>query len=404
MKILQINTVINKGSTGRICEEIGNVILNNGWESHIAFGRNPRSCKSASYRIANRLDVLLHVLLTRIFDLHGKGSIKSTKNLIRYITKIKPDLIHLHNIHGYYLNIHYLFTYLNNSSIPIVWTLHDCWPFTGHCAYFSYVKCTKWQSQCFKCPQINQYPKSILIDNSRKNYNDKKRLFSSNPNLTLVPVSNWLGKILSNSFLSKKRVNVIHNGINIEVFKPVDSKIRMKYNLESKFIILGVANIWEERKGLKDFLTLSSSLEKDEVIILIGITSHDMNKLPSNIIGINRTENINELAEFYSTSDVYLNLTYEDNFPTTNLESLACGTPVITYNTGGSPEAIDEYTGIIVEQGNISDAVLAIRKIKSFGKKHYTLNCRKRAIENYNNKDRFNEYLLLYKELTEKNS
>lgn len=401
MKILlQINSVVNSGSTGRIAEEIGQTAIAAGWESYIAYGRNERPSSSKLIKIGTDKDIKLHGLQTRLFDRHGLGSRGATDEFIKQIEVIKPDIIHLHNIHGYYINMEVLFHYLKKVNIPVVWTFHDCWPITGHCSHFTFVGCEKWKTQCYSCPQKKGYPASYFIDRSKKNYNLKKELFNSLPNLTLVPVSQWLAGILNESILQNFPIKVINNGINTEVFKPsMISDFRKKYGLKDKFILLGVASVWEERKGLKDFIELSKLLNSDYQIVLVGLTKKQIELLPKNILGIERTESVDALADIYSTSDVFINPTYEDNFPTTNLESLACGTPVITYKTGGSPEAIDVSTGIVVEQGNIQGLVDAINVIKDNGKQYYSEACVKRAHRLYKKEDRYKEYIQLYNEL-----
>jgi len=399
-KILQINTVVNSGSTGRITEEIGQLAIKAGWKSYIAYGRNERPSKSELIKVGNEWDNKIHGLQTRLFDRHGLASTKSTNNFIEQIEKIKPDIIHLHNIHGYFLNYEILFSFLNVVNIPVVWTLHDCWPITGHCTYFTYVGCDKWETECFSCPQKTKYPASILIDRSKKNFNRKKKLFNSLTDVTMVPVSNWMSEILKQSFLNKYPVKVIHNGINTDVFKPIsETEFRSKYGLEEKFVILGVANMWDERKGMRDFIELSKILDSNFQIVLVGLTKKQIEKLPKNILGIGFTNSVEELVEIYSVSNVFINPTYEDNFPTTNLESLACGTPVITYNVGGSPEAVDEMTGIVLEKGNINQLVKAIMQIKQKGKNFYSEACVKRAQRLYKKEDRFKEYIELYEEL-----
>lgn len=398
--LLQINSVVNSGSTGRIAEEIGQTAIAAGWKSYIAYGRNDRPSQSELIKIGNDWDIKMHGFQTRLFDRHGLGSRSATKELIGKIKEISPDIIHLHNIHGYYINIVILINYLQKTNIPIVWTFHDCWPITGHCSYFSFVGCEKWKKKCYECPQKTSYPASWLVDRSEKNFRLKKELFTSLPNLTLVPVSQWLSGILKESFLKGYPIKVIHNGINTDVFNPSSSSdFRAKHGLENKFILLGVASVWSPRKGLKDFIELSKHLNSDYQIVLIGLSREQIEQLPDNILGIERTESVEELAELYASSDVYVNPTYEDNFPTTNLESLACGTPVITYQTGGSPEAIDNETGIVVEQGNIHKLIEAINQIKGEDKNTYSDACEKRANRLYRKEDRYREYLELYNQL-----
>lgn len=399
-KLLQINSVVNSGSTGRIAEEIGLTAIEAGWESYIAYGRNERSSASELIKVGTERDIKLHGLQTRLFDRHGLGSKRATNELIRQIEVIEPNVIHLHNIHGYYINIEVLFHYLKNANVPVVWTFHDCWPITGHCSYFSYVGCEKWKSQCFECPQKSGYPASYFIDRSKKNYILKKELFNSLPNLTLVPVSQWLSGILEESFLQNYPIKVINNGINTEVFKPSESTdLHNKYQLENKFILLGVATSWEARKGLKDYIGLSKMLNSDFQIVLVGLTRKQREQLPENIIGVERTESVEELAEIYSSADIVLNLSYEETFGLTTVEGFACGTPGIVYNATASPELMNDSTGLIVEPGDINGLMKAIQEIKRNGKQSYTDACVNRAHRLYKKEDRYREYLELYQSL-----
>jgi len=363
----------------------------------MCYGRNERPSQSQLIKIGTDWDIKMHGLQTRLFDRHGLCSKSATQAFMKQIEAIKPDVIHLHNIHGYYLNIEVLFNFLRISKIPVVWTLHDCWPFTGHCAYFDFVGCVKWQTQCNNCPQTRTYPASFFIDRSKQNFQFKKELFTGVQNLTLVPVSQWLANLLGQSFLKDYPVRIINNGIDTGIFRPVSAQnIRNKFDLHSKFVLLGVASIWEGRKGLKDFIELSEKLDANYQIILVGLSLKQIKNLPDKILGIERTESVNELAEFYAASDVFINPTWEDNFPTTNIEALACGTPVITYNTGGSVESISKETGIIVEKGNIDGLFEAIKIIKNKGKYYYSKTCTERARMLYNKNDRFKAYFDLY--------
>ncbi len=398
MKVLQINATVNTTSTGRITEEIGQTLLDHGHGSYIAYSKSgPGGSGSHLIRIGNDIDFYRHGLKTRALDRHGFGSKKSTQDLVGQIKNIKPDVIGLHNLHGYYLNIEVLFKYLKNVQIPVIWTLHDCWPFTGHCSFFDYVSCEKWKTGCYECPLSNRYPASWFIDNSEKNYHQKSELFNGLKNLTIVTPSHWLAELTSQSFLSKYPVEVIPNGIDVDRFEPVEpSLVKAKYQLTDKKIILGVASVWDRRKGLDDFLQLSKQLDDHFRIVLIGLSEKTIRELPSNIIGIPRTENIDELISLYSCADVFVNPTLVDNFPTTNLEALACGTPVITYKTGGSPEAIDANTGLIVPKGDVGALHFGIREILKNGKSNYSKACRNRAIAYFNKEERFRDYLNLY--------
>lgn len=400
MKVLQINTTINSGSTGRIVEDIGKSILLAKNESYVAYSRKSMPSKSTKLSIGSKIDFYYHILQTRLFDLHGFGSKISTRYFIQEIEIINPDVIHLHNIHGYYLNIEILFDYLKKKKTPLVWTFHDCWAFTGHCTYFDSVNCKKWKTGCYSCPKTQMYPKSWFIDNSENNYIVKKDLFQEFEKLTIVTPSHWLKNVVKESFLNDYEISVIHNGIDLEVFKPRNSFYSKKINeLKSKNIVLGVASIWDDRKGLKDFIRISSKLEISFQIVLIGCSKSQIKLLPKNILGISRTENTEELAAWYSAAKVFVNPTYQDNFPTTNIEALACGTPVVTYDTGGSGESINDATGIIVKKGDINELLTAIKKIVSYDSSAFKILCRQRAEQNYDRNDRYQDYLELYDNL-----
>jgi glycosyltransferase involved in cell wall biosynthesis len=400
-KLLQINSVINSGSTGRIAEGIGKAAIKNGWQSYVAYARNSNESESELIKIEKDWDIKCHGIQTRLFDRHGLASVGATKGLVEKIKVLKPDIIHLHNLHGYYINIKILFEYLASANIPVVWTLHDCWPITGHCAYFSFIGCHKWKIQCEHCPQINVYPSSFGLDRSYKNYNLKKKLFTSVSRVILVPVSNWLDNIIEDSFLKIYPRKVIYNGIDTNTFKPMQNgELRSKLGLKDKHILLGVANIWNYRKGLEDFIELAKLLNDDEMIVLVGLNKRQIEKVSCKaILGLGKTESTKQLAELYSFADVFINPTWEDNFPTTNIEALACGTPVITYRTGGSPEALSRETGFIVEQGDVAGIRGAVNAIRSRGKPAYLSACRERAIRMFNKDNQYEQYIQLYEEL-----
>ncbi len=354
MKVIQINTFPNK-ATGNIMMNIHNYLLKEGHESYVVWGRGRPAQNKFEISIGNRINAYSHVIYTRITDKTGFASSHVTKKLLKKIDDIKPDVIHLHNIHGYYINIKLLFNYIKEKNIKVVWTLHDCWPITGHCAYFDMVNCDKWKKGCYKCVQKNIYPASFFNDNSKWNYRQKKELFN-NCDITLVTPSKWLKDIVSQSFLKNYPINVIHNGVDTNVFRPVKSNFKETHNVLYKYMVLGVASEWTERKGLKDFIILNEKLNKvsDKFqIVLVGLTKAQIKDIPSSILGFPRTNSLRELAEIYSAADIYFNPTYEDNFPTTNLESIACGTPVLTYDTGGSPETVLGVKSYIVAKGDI---------------------------------------------------
>lgn len=330
-----------------------------------------------------------------LFDRHGFGSESATLNLLKKVYEIRPDVIHIHNAHGYYLNIERLFNFIKSSQIPTVWTLHDSWAYTGHCTFYESVACAKWQTECNHCPKKTYYPGSYFLDQSNRNFRDKKRLFSDLNNLNLVSPSKWLANEVRKSFLQNLPLLVIHNGIDTLSFRPRENIPNILHTVRKK-IILGVASTWDKRKGLEDFKKLSVMLSDEYQIVLVGLNASQMRNLPSTILGISRTENTDELARFYSAADIFLNPTWQDNFPTTNLEALACGTPVITYNTGGGVESINENTGRIVEKGDLDGVVSAALELSSVPRSQLKKVCRDRAVAMFNKEDRYTDYLDVY--------
>ena len=411
-KLLQINPVMRiNTSTGRIMQEIGDIAMRNGWESYIAYSKGrdgvEKPCNSQKVPVGNKLDTIIHGLATRFFDRHGLVSKGATKDFIKQIEEIKPDIIHIHNIHGYFLNYQVLFDYLAKANIPVVWTIHDCWLYTGHCYYYSFAKCDKWMTGCGKCPQQRLFPASWFVDRSAQNYIDKKNAFTSisQGRLVIVPVSEWIRGEMSRSFLKDCEYRVIHNGIDLNTFTIRDTKaVKEKYGLNGKRIYLGLASIWSTEKGWDDFMEMSKLLNDDETIVLVGVEKAKIQDLPKNVIGITRTENIGQLAELYSAADVFVNPTWQDNYPTVNLEAISCGTPVVTYRTGGSVEAITEQTGVVVEQGDVNGLLNTARDVASRGKEYYQEPCREYALQNFKKENRYVDYLKLYDELVGRKS
>lgn len=401
-KLLQINTVVNYGSTGHIVESIGEEVLRHGWESYVAYGRKPRSSKSRLIKIGNTTSVLWHYIQREFFDCSGLGSIRATKRLLKEIEEINPDVIHLHNLHGCYLNVEVLFEYLTRKNVPIIFTLHDCWSITGHCGYFTEIGCSKWKVECSRCPQIKKerfWP--FILDRSAVNYNLKKKLFTSVNNLTLVPVSHWLEGIVKESFFKEKRIRVICNGVDTVVFEPKSNieEVKQKYNIPSKTILLGVASVWEKRKGLDDFLLLSKKISDDIVIVLVGLSKKQISKLPTKIIGIERTESKEELAQLYSLADLFINPSVEETFGLTTVEAMSCGTPVVVYDSTASPELVTIETGFVVEPHDIVGIKQCINTICEKGKDGYKLACRQRVLKLFD-KDKQNKmYYSLYCDL-----
>lgn len=399
MKLLQINVTANSGSTGKIAEAIGQLAISRGWESWIAYGRGKPQSESRLIRIGNDWDMRWHGFETRLFDNHGLASRRTTRQFIRQIEEIKPDIIHLHNIHGYYLNYSLLFKYIKEWGGPVVWTLHDCWPFTGHCTHYTFMKCNRWQFKCHDCPQIKCYPKSLIFDRSNNNYNDKRDAFLNCPNLTLVAVSNWLKNKLSQSFLKNYKTITIYNGIDSQIFK---SNNASQLNNESK-IILGVANVWSKRKGLEDFVKLRNILPDSYTIILVGLSASQISNLPKGIIGIKRTESIEELVRLYNSADVYVNLSVEETMGMTTVEAMSCGTPSIVYDSTASPEIINSKYCKIVKVGDIERLASEIEwQCKNFSTES-SIELSKWATEKYDKRAKYNEYFNLYNNLLSNN-
>ena len=401
--LFQINVTCNWGSTGRIAEEIGQVAISQGWDSYIAYGRGKPTSQSHLIRIGNDWDMYEHGVESRLFDNHGLASRGVTRKLIRQIEEIHPDVIHLHNIHGYFINYEILFDYLAKSGIPVVWTLHDCWTFTGHCSHFALAGCYQWRDgECDHCKYKTSYPSSFVLNSAHRNFLAKKKAFTSPKNVTIVPVSHWLEGLVKQSFLGCHQVKTINNGINIHTFMPKENRaeVRKKLGVKQPFMLIGVASVWGESKGINDFVKLRSELPLDEyAIVLVGVDDKLAKTLPHDIVIVKRTNSVDELADIYSAADVFVNPTWQDSFPTTNLESMSCGTPVVTYRTGGSPEAVSADTGMVINQGDISALASAVEKICHEGKEHYSAACRQRAIQYFNKEDRYRDYIDVYEKL-----
>ena len=390
MKVLMINSVCGIKSTGRIATDLADMLTEQGHTVKIAYGREsvPEKYTKYAVRIGSDWDVRLHGVMARVFDNAGFGCRKATLKFIEFIKEFAPDIIHLHNLHGYYINVAILFEFLKEYNKPIVWTLHDCWAFTGHCAHFDLYKCYKWRTECNKCPQKKEYPTSLLFDNSRENYIHKKKAFQGVNKLVVVTPSQWLAGLVKESFLQNYETRVINNGVDLTLFKPTDGDFRKRYNLEDKIIVLGVASAWGARKGLVDFIELRKLLDDRYEIVLVGVSEEDKNILTKGMLGITRTDSVKELAEIYTASDIFVNLTYEDNYPTVNLEAQACGTPVLTYRTGGSVESVTEEQ--VAEQGNLQDIVELIEKYEG----------KRASVQSFYDKNiAFEKYIKLYEEI-----
>lgn len=414
MKILQVNTVIRGSSVGRIMADLYEVIKESGNEARVAVGREPFPEGYEGVLIGNKGDFYRHVLKNFFRGEAGFGSEAVTRNFLAWVDREKPDLIHLHNIHGFYIQTELLFSYMKKRNIPVVWTLHDCWSFTGHCAYYDFAACDKWKTGCNNCiHHAKVYPYALFKDNSIDAYARKRAAFCGVKDLTIVTPSAWLKGQVEQSFLKEYPVRVIPNGIDLEVFtlegktggqSPDGQKSEIDRQLpDGKKTVLGVANIWEFRKGLAYFEKLAKDLPDDYRIQLIGVNKKQKKELSKKygdkLVAMERTSSPEELADAYRNASVYVNATLEDNFPTTNLEALACGTPVVTYATGGSGEAVSEDTGIVVQRANYDALKEAV--IKAADGVFDREACRRRA-EQFDKNIRYQEYLELYREILDK--
>lgn len=369
MKVLMINVVCGIRSTGRICTDLAAALEAQGHEVKIAYGREhvPEQFQKYAVRIGNDLDVKLHGVKARLFDAAGFGSKAATKRFIEWVKEYDPDVIHLHNIHGYYINIEVLFDYLKTCGKKIIWTLHDCWAFTGHCTYFTVAKCENWKTHCRNCPQFREYPASLFSDRSKENFERKKELFTGIDDMTLVTPSGWLANLVKQSFLKDYPVEVVYNGIDTNVFKPTESNLREKMGLVNKKVILGVASVWDARKGLNDFFALQKRLNPEEYqIVLIGLSKKQLRALPEGIIGLTRTDSVQQLAQWYSLADVFVNPSLEETFGLTTLEALKCGTMAIVYEDTACEEVAKMYGGVVVPMGDVEKIAGLITAMPTF--------------------------------------
>lgn len=403
-KLVQINVTCN-GSTGRIMEQIQKKAIEEGYEAYSFYGRGKPS-NDKCIKIDRKIEVLWHVFISRIFNMQGHGSILATYRLIRKIKKINPDIIHLHNLHGYYLNYKILFKYLQKSNQDVVWTLHDCWSFTGHCTYYTYNKCDKWKNEnCIKCKYSTNYPRTFFFKNrSSKEYNMKKKMFTSIKNLKLTVPSNWMKKQVEMSFLKGRNIEVIHNFIDLDVFKPtLDDSIKNKYHIEqNKKIILGVAAQWTISKGIEYFKALSKIIDNEkETIVMVGLSDKQIKSLPSNITGIKKTENIEELVKIYSMADVLFNPSIQETFSMVTLEAMACGLKCVVFNSTATPELINNNTGKIIKKFDLKNIKEIYKEIKEILYNKDKNTSTTEQAKKYDIK-RYKEYLNIYNKIIER--
>ncbi|MDO5558736.1 MAG: glycosyltransferase [Oscillospiraceae bacterium] len=396
MKIVYINSV-NYGSTGKIMLGISEVASRHKI-SVFTFSQASRTQRRGiknHFFIGTIIERYLCHKINSTTGFNGTLNIIGTFLLISKLKRINPDIIHIHNLHNNFVNISILFNYIKKNNIPIVWTLHDCWSFTGQCPYFTLAKCDKWKTVCYDCSQYREYP-AASVDRTKIMWQMKRKWFTGIKNMTIITPSQWLADLVMQSYLKDYPVKVINNGIDLNLFKPTEDKLRDKYHITAKYIVLGAASGWGIRKGFDVFLKLAQRLDKNYQIVLVGTDDNTDKKLPANIISIHKTQNQQELAEIYSAANVFANPTREENYPTVNMESIACGTPVVTFRTGGSPEILDETCGSIVPCDDIDAFEKEIRRVcneKPFSKEA----CLNQAKAQFDMNDRFEEYIELYK-------
>lgn len=406
-KIFQVNTSVNIGSTGHIAEQINSMARKNGWETYFAYGRRYRPSESFAIRIGSKLGVIEHCIEHKLFDNDGLSSRNATRFLIDEIERIKPDIIHLHNIHDHWINYKILFEGINRLDIPVVWTQHDCWAFTGGCAHFSLAGCYQWRdSGCSKrCPNNEKGILCRLFEKTNYHYSLKNKLFNAIPNLTLVTVSRWLEDVARHSYLKEKNITTIYNGVDLTEFQRMcSSEVRNKYRIGGYKYVIGVSSVWEKYKGWNDYLELASIIPNDIKIVLVGLNSKQIDEAKEKgIIGIEHTESKQELSALYSGAEVVLNLSYQESFGLTTVEGLACGTPGIVYNNTASPELLSPETGFVVQPGSIDDVLKGIQTIISNDRNLYVKPCRSRVEEFFDKDKCFSKYIDLFNKIIANN-
>ena len=366
MRVLIVNSGCGIGSVGRICVDFAKEYEAKGYEVKITYGRDlsvPDEYKKYAVKIGGKLNLVCHFLYSRLLDRHGFASWFSTTKFLKWAEEYNPDIIFLHNIHGYYLNIDMLFNWIKkHPEKEIRWMLHDCWAFTGHCSYFSFERCTKWQTQCRDCELLAKYPASMGIDNSVNNFRRKRELFTGIENMSLVTPSYWLANLVKKSFLKEYAVVVLHNKVNTDVFKPTESDLRQRYDLEDKKVLLGVAFKWTKFKGFDDFIELAKQLSDVYRIVLVGLEKNQLSAMPDNIVAIERTQDVYELAAWYTTADLYVNLSVQETFGMTTLEAISCGTRAIVYQETAGEEIIEGTDSVAVRRGmnNLVQTILEL--------------------------------------------
>lgn len=398
MKVLQINAVYHDGSTGVIVEDLHNIAIANNIESYVAYSTSsiPYGDISNGYQIGNIFGKKLHAALCRINGKQAYFSRFATLRLLKFIKKIKPDAVHLHNLHSNFIHLNMLLKYLARNNVKTIVTLHDCWFYTGGCFHYTAAGCDKWQKECGNCPKKLQDTPAYLFECSAKILKDRKKYFSSINDLTVVGVSNWITEEATKTVFKNSKALTIYNGIDTEIFKPTESDFRKKHNLENKFVILGPASKWLSQVNKETFDSVVSSLKVDESLVLLGCPQNKMGELPNKVIGLPFVKNKNELSKIYSAADVFVNPTREESLSLINIEAQACGTPVITYSNTGVKETVDNICGFSVKTGDYAELIDKIQYVKSIGKQSLVLDTQKRIVQNFDKNENYLKYIQLY--------
>lgn len=397
--VLQINAVYGKGSTGEISRDISAVALECGWDSYVACSIKPSGItkETGIILIGNLLDHKLHAMFSRLFGLQGYYSHIATYVFLKKIDAINPNIIHIHNIHSNYLNMKMLFRYIKRKKIPTIISLHDCWYYTGKCYHYLYDNCSRWQEKCGSCPRLKKEIPSYFSDCTRLVLADREKYIGNNPYVNVVGVSDWITSEARKSVLKSRVFGTIHNGVDLSVFLPKNDNLRDELQLTDKFVILGMANKWLSEDNVDTLRYITEKIDQDSALVLIGCKQDS--ELPVGVIGIPFVKDRNLLASYYSMADVFVNVTKVDTLPTVNIESIACGTPVVTYNSGGSAEIVDKETGYVVPYGDYKELFCSIESVKKNGKRHYSASCVARSRAKFDNRNCYKEYISLYESI-----
>lgn len=399
MKVLQINAVYGYKSTGIIVKDIGETLQKVSDECYYAYQSSREPVKNG-YRVGGTLSWKWHALYARLLGKQAYASKIATRRFLKWIDKVNPDIVHLHNLHSNYINLNILCDYLAKRAIPTVITMHDCWYFTGKCTHYSAVKCDKWQTSCGSCPLNKSEQPSLFFDCTSKVLEDKTKHLLKLKNLTLVGCSEWIANEAKKSKLQSANIQVVYNGVDTAIFTPHDSQIRNELGIENQFVILGMADKWCLEQNRDVVERLITSQDSNTKFVIVGCKEEQKEHFKSfnNVLALGYITDRNKLSDIYSAADVFVNLTRADTLPTVNMESICCGTPVITFNCCGGPELVDKDCGFIVEEGNVEQLISCVEAIKQ---QPLTFDVQKQH-EKFNKNECYKKYLEVYKNIGEK--